>query len=241
MTCHPLASDTRVVVHLDVLSDGDSDVIMLETERQREAIDIMSDLGSDVSVAASTEIVDQDQDEVQFEFESAVPTIESDNESHVPLPQRPQRPPLHRLPRFDELTLAATEGGESEVGHVINPQDADQCSVDQALDASAGFANGENNEDGDEDVDDDDNDSDSTESWEWAWRLNPTIDPDLFAVPMPVPPSDPSGPVPLDRNVIRVIFVHSMTVEMRFSPGLRSGAPVTRILSRHVSHVSTNF
>lgn len=228
--------------------DGGSDGVMAE---DRESADTVTE-GTDVA------------EEPEFEFESTVSTVvASEIARDAPLPVDPgshriaPRPALHRLAAFDENDgsddYKTPDEDAISAGGLSNPQDGtdseediqreqDEIDLEEVVQGEVGQGDvemgGDSGGDGDAN-----SDSDGTsQSWEAAWNDVPSSNQNNWSVPLPPFPNDPGPPLPLtDPHVIRVVFRYEMLVEMRFNPGLRAGPPQTRIIARHMSHVSTNF
>ena len=230
--------------------DGGSDIVMAE-DRESE---------SD-AVTEETEVAD----EPEFEFESTVSTTVAMLEParDAPLPDDPSshrfapRPVMRHLPGLIEDDISDDRKTPDEFA--INPSDdalsnpqngSDSLGLDHVDLEHSGDADGGNEDGGDGGGDGGDGDNGhadsasdgSSQSWEAAWNSVPSSNQNNWSVPLPAFPDNPGPPVPLvDPHVIRVVFRYEMLVEMRFNPGLRAGPPQTRILARHMSHVSTNF
>ena len=222
----------------NLVDDGDSDIIMAEDPES----------ASD-GPTEGTEVAEQASG-TEFEFESTTSTVamlEPVSDVQVPDDTSSHRiasgPALHGLPALTQDEDAASQDA------LANPQDGSESEQAEANLELLGDEVGQEDVDGVQggggDGDDGHSDSPSdgsSQSWEAAWNSVPSSNQNNWSVPLPPFPDDPGPPVPLlDPHVIRVVFRYEMLVEIRFNPGLRAGPPQTRILSRHMSHVSTNF
>lgn len=235
----PLATTamaTNVATCFAVESDDDDDDAI---------VTVTIDLGSDDNLETPVR-PDSDTEACEHDFESVVASPSEVRDVSAALDTTPiPETSIPRLRRLRPLEFTTCDQGHCSddacspraVAERANPQDP------PALVLSEGEEESDEAEDDDIDMADD-SDTEVTESspsWHDAWN-RPANDESIANTSAGGGDGGEWDVPPLsDPEIISVVFQHQMRVEMQFNPGLRHGAPRTRVLSSHWSFVHANF
>ena len=222
MSAVPHGSNADASTNVSYDDPNDSDVMMVP------CIELSSDSGSEIATVKAED--GSDDEEGEFDFESEVPTL-------------PSEQLIRRLGPLDLDDVAmALEDSDTSAAATAAPDQAALPALPNPQEEGDddGGRDGENGADGGSDGDGSESVGDQPIG-NWPGLESPVSETPSWFSDFNVPPPPIMNPSPLDREVITVLMEYTARVEVRFSPGLRLGRPQTTVQHNWYTFVSRNF